>query len=220
MIVELNEKEVRVLRDVLNEASKKPTKVTMYFYYNEDLNDLIVNDPLFNGCENDEADFDPSKYRSYLEGPIIYGVPIENAKAWVDKAMENNEELFVKLQGITTYVGDEKVCIYDHERMTQPHWEKIETPEKQPAQPRFVMVAISEKGLKYETALKIAKKLEAIGEGQAEYWVDDKCYVEAVPLKGLKATLASFFKENPTLKKRTKIYSDYNCNHDITSKYI
>lgn len=211
MIVELNEKEVEVLKNVLSEAKQQvPTTCTLKFSKAE----------LENSMENlDElsmyGDVDDGSQDYYV---FVDNVSIARAKYWYENAYKGNEESWKwSLLSITAEGprGTRIQILGGDGGPKEPDW----TGGVKEKETRYVILAINEKGLRIEHYRKAKVVLNNIGTDMFEY-PEGRLICVTVPLKGLKKTIAKLKIDYPILGKRIKVFSDSNLNKDITSKFI
>lgn len=211
MIVELNEKEVEVLKNVLSEAKQQvPTTCTLKFSKAELENSMENLDEL---SMYGDVDYGSQDYYVFVDN-----VSIARAKYWYENAYKGNEESWKwSLLSITAEGprGTRVQILGGDGGPKEPDW----TGGVKEKEARYVILGISNKGLKADQDVKISRALDSIGTDIFEY-PEGRLICATVPLKGLKNTIAKFNIDYPAFGKRIKVFSDSNLNKDITSKFI
>lgn len=86
--------------------------------------------------------------------------------------------------------------------------------------PRYVTLAISTKGLKYEHNKKIANMLYDLNVGEVIDDYEDGYVFGDIPMKGLKQVIARIKAEYPVYGKRLKVFTNGQLSKDITSRFV
>lgn len=200
----------------LNEAKKTVTKV-FFKFTKSSLQEI--------GIDAEELSADPiiGKYIDLSEDPYYIWadkVPVKTAKEWTDKNYSNEdqkEKWNWSLNSIFSNEFSDTVYIYEAGNGKFPDWSSVEANVNTP---RYVALAVSTKGLKYEHNKKIANMLYDVGVGEVIDDYEDGYVFGDIPMKGLKQVIARIKVEYPVYGKRLKVFTNGQLSKDITSKFV